>query len=341
MFNRNTEFDEITLVWTAVEYDDCSKIISTIVKPEDLELKKFFTSTENKGYCIFLDYKINDVSLASWLNMNYFQRKVIGPIHSYDEPIGSLKNPFYRKILLKRMFGLEITREDAQEAANYYKHNEPKSAEALEEERKLNEEYASRIFDEENSDTMLYCSGCCGDRACGYFGIGVSQSKDSVIWFANLGKHLNLKFSFEKEQYISAFREIIEMINQEISEKGGEPFWIEGTSESWYRVEDYAPIVAQKYNLKQTSFSREQLDEIFKAGEIKEIDSSLFIAQSFGYNLEHLREEVEATYCNLSEKDKNLIEWKIIDNATYWGTIELFEPTLTKKILLLYSESFS
>lgn len=338
MFNRKAEFDEITLRWKAFLYDDDSQIISTSEKPPHLTLKEFIKATEENGQQLFLDYIINGVSLADWLNLNYFERKAIGPIHSYQESLGCIKNPCYRKILLKRLFGIKITEQDAFDAANYHRAKHKRSEEQLKREQENNKAFAHQILDDEAGDTMLYCSGCCGDRACGYFGIGVSQFKDTITWFASLGAHSKLKFSFKLEQYTEAFMETITMINHDLIEQDYAPCSLNGAIEQGYHVNDYANIVAKKYNLNKASFSRPQLNEIFKAGSIKEIDSSLFLVQSFGYDLALLKEEVEALYLSLPEADKNGIEWRIIDGSSYWSTIDLFQPTIAKKILLLYSQ---
>ncbi|MEZ4847284.1 MAG: hypothetical protein R3B93_01350 [Bacteroidia bacterium] len=336
MFNKKGEFDLIKLQWQAIRYED-EEILSRKVKPEYQDLKEFIQEERKQGNKIFLEYLINDIELSSWLNRNFFEDEIISAVGERREPLSLYMNAAYKKIALKRLFGIKINEQDAFDAYNYWDIKNQLSKEELKAKQTSIMEGATQILEEENTDTMLYCSGCCSDRLCGYFGIRVAQTENAIVWFALLDKE-NLRFQFEKAQYTDVFQECINMVNNEISELGMKEMDASEEGEKWIEMEEWIDVIIEKFQIDRDTFSLTQLNEIFLKGSIQEIDAGIHLAESLGINTEIIKEDLDERYSSLSEEEKNLITWRMIDSGEYFGTLHLHYPGLARKAFLLFSK---
>ena len=228
-------FYKIALRWRSQISENVNKGVDRILyereKNKEEDLKEFIQEEMSKGTDIFLDFLINEIDLGFWLNTNYFLKRIIGIDYKntiaypyrYNTEVDFDKINFtYQKIILKRILGQLIDRNDCIDDLNL------KETDYTLEELENSVIYTLNL---ENQDTMLYCSGCCGDRACGYFGMRVYQTDKSVIWQMRL--YGIIKFEFDKTDYFNAFEEYTNFINTELIKRGFNPVKVNDDAEKY------------------------------------------------------------------------------------------------------------
>lgn len=336
MFNKQAKSNAIELKWRALKLlrpDDApEKITYEKIKPVDEDLKSFLTEERARDCEIFLDFIIDGVDFAFWLNLNYYTQKFIGLelrnniCYGFNNRLYNEVNFYYQKIVLRRILGQLVTLEDAIDYKKAYRLD-------YKEEDIRNE--AKELVKDENQNTMLYCSGCCGDRLCGYFGIRVYQTESEVVWFINLmGKH---KIRFPKEEYFEAFSEYLDLVNDELALFGAKQVTLDDKADVVLPIDERVTLIQTKYQIKEEHFDKETLIIISKSGDIEEIDTGIYLANSLGFDIEALKNELEDTYNALPKNEQNSLSWKILDNSEYFNSIELYYPNISRKAYLLYS----
>lgn len=336
MFNKQAKFNKIELRWKGIKRDRSGggpdRIIHENIKPADQDLKSFIIEERAKGGEIFLDYIIDGVDFAFWMNLNYYTRRVIGINFRNNICYGfnclplERINFYYQKIILRRILGQFIILEDALDYEKSHRKDETED---------VIKKYAEGLMKDENKNTMLYCSGCCGDRLCGYFGIRVYQTETEVVWYMTLsGKH---KIRFKKEAYFEAFKEYFDLINFELEKLGAKKVALDDEADIMLSIAERVKLIQSKHQIKQENFERNALNTIFKSGDIEDIDTGIYLANSLGYDIEALKQELEDTYNALPENEQNGLSWKILDHSEYFSSIELYYPSISRKAFLLYS----
>jgi len=336
MFNPKAQTHTIELRWKAQKWDYkesvSGKIIYQKIKTPDEDLKQFIKEQKDKDATILLDFIIDGVDIGLWLNLHYFTRKAIGEDYSNNITYTFNSIPFqntnfyYQKIILKRIIGQLVTFEDCMESTKFW---QPKLTQTeLEKEAKF-------MMTDENRNTMLYCSSCCGDRLCGYFGILVYQTNSHVIWYLNLDS-IEQKIFFKKINYFSGFKEYINLINNELETLDTETVSIKDMGEKIIDINSRINLLIKKYQINKDSFDMSLLKKILKSGSVEDINTGIYLAEILGFNMPKLAKEIEASYEKLSDQEKNGISWKIHNNAEFLRTLELYHPTLVKKAFLLW-----
>lgn len=331
MFNPKAKTHTIELRWKVQKVDsNKDRIIYQKAKKSNEDLKTFIT--ERKDATIALDFLIDGIDFGLWLNLNYFTRKVIGTNYSnnitYTLNFGSFGNTnFYaQKIILKRIIGQLVTLEECMDSTRFW---EPKLTETELEKK------GKEIMDDENQNTMLYCSACCGDRLCGYFGIRVYQTNSHVIWYLDLGP-IKQKIHFEKANYFHGFEAYINLINHELKTLGKGTVSIKDQGEQIIDINTKVDLLVKKHQINKNSFDMPQLKAILKTGSIDDINTGIYLATTLGFDIAELAKEIEDSYKKLSDEEKNSISWKIHDNSEFLSTVELYHPALAKKAFLLW-----
>lgn len=301
-------------------------------KPATQSLKDFITTESRKGASICLEYWIDGISVEDWINEHYFERAVLGEEYANNISFGwqvetfASKDLQYRKNDLKLILGQLPTVEDYVSSARHY-YTGATPAVLLEK--------AKGIQEEETQDTMLYCSSCCGDRYCGYFGIQVYQTEQQVVWFFQLGE-TPYRLPFLKIYYFKAFGEYTEMLNKELTGQGIAPVDIEEEGRYLVPIETQVEQLQVAYGIEAETLTLSVLESILELGKIEEMNAAIYWAQQLKMDLTPLENFVEAQYKQLSEEEKSALSWKILDNSAYFGTLDLCHPELIKKAFLLF-----
>jgi len=321
MFNTKG-VNKIELRWKATkritDEENTSKIVYNKTKDSSILLKDFINEERLKGAEIELDYIIDGVDLASHLNSNHFKSCYISTniknslafIFNYKKLEQMDVN--YEKINLKRHLGQQITFEDCYSVVIVRQFLESQEI----------DEQVYEMMNDENKDTMLYCSACCGDRLCGYLGMQVYQSSSSFIWDIGLGKQ-PLRFEFSKKNYLSELEEYIELINTELKLRGLEP--VDETSlgvplQNYY---EGVLLIKTKYLNKGSVFTLKILENIFQSENIENIDMGIYLAIENGIDLTSIKNKIDLDYNNLSKKEKSDIGWDRIYETSYMMTKNL------------------
>ena len=331
-------YHQLSIKWKAQKRRDINDKVSKITyeqfKNDDQSLKDFIVQEKSKGATIYLDYFIDDTDLGFWLNLHFYKFRVVGS--RLINPIGAICNIqdfkkfnfHYAKILLKRLLGQFVSREECLEFANHIcQTREPDEIQA----------FADTVFKEDNQDTMLYGSDVYASREGGYFGMKVYHIEDSIQWHMNLYGHMT-KFKFEKEAYFKALEEYILFFNEELLARGVDPVNVFDLGEPYLSKPEKVNRLTEKYDFTREAFNRDVLMMLFKTATLEEIDTSLFLANETGMNLEQIRLDLENTYEGFSKGEKDSISWKIIDLGDYVYSLELYDRASAFKAYLLYNE---
>lgn len=332
MFNNPNHIHTLELRWKAQKREE-TKIIYERTREANEDLKSFIVREKLKETKISFDYIIDGVDFGLWLNLNYFTRRVIGVNYknslSNGFNFGTFEeiNFYDLKILQKRILGQKITIEDSKNFCRlmYSKKSEEEILIEAESYKK-----------DENKDTMLYYSACCYDRLCGYFGIKVLHTNNTILWFCRMTDNNFLRINFDKSQYFEAFQELVELINNELEKLGTSKINFEDEGERRKDITTKLNEFIQTNQIDANTFNKENLQVIFEKGDIEEIDTALYFANKMGIDLNSIKKEIEQKLDSLPKAEQNSLAWKILDNSTEIGTMELTNRALAKRVFLLY-----
>lgn len=166
-------------------------------KREDESLEEFFSN--NQDEIILPKYLINDTDLASWMNLNWYQGKIIdypghliNPLFIFSQ--GGYKHLPSLKSVLYQLLGHKVDLEKFRKLGFLID--------------EINLDWSEAV-EEDNRSIMLYSCGC-GDRDCGYFPLIINLENNLISW--DIGSPFR-KFIFDYNQYKSEFKEYLHYLD--------------------------------------------------------------------------------------------------------------------------------
>lgn len=336
MFNPK-KLHQLKLVWTSEKshYTDDDQLVIEHqgAKTATQSLQAFLSEERAKDAVIHLTYEIDGTTIETWLERDFYQSTVNW--ESYANTVGlcfehcqvnNLRST-WANIYLKRLFGQAVTLEDCLADTSIF-------ADMKEDERL---EYARKNLAEEQHDTLLYASACCWDRYCGHISMKVYQVEDQ-IWWGFGAMETGLWFAFDKTTYIAAFKEVIDLINQDLVKKGHSEMNPYELGEVYTPIDYRVNQLLEKHQLDAKSFDLEQLKGLFETSTITEIDTGIYWADSLGLDIKQLLTYLNDEHNKLAEEDKHQLSWKLIDARPYFESLDLKYFELSVKAFLLYSK---
>lgn len=334
---------QFKIKWKAVKvkwlHDDNYELEYEKVKEKGKSLKDFLIEEKANDAKINLEFIIDGTDFANWLNLNYFEdKKAIGFERFENNLTYALNNLNYNqinfiheKIGLKKMLGQSLKLDDC---IDYYKSKNGNKVESESSNKiKIN---SKSILLEEDSDVILFCSACCGDRMCGYIGLQIYHNEKEVIWHIRLYEEIT-EFRFEKKSYFTEFREYVDLVNNELRQKGIKEINIEEKGKEIKSVDEKLTSLCLKFKiLKIEELKKIDIITVFKNGNEHEMDTIISLAISQGIKEDEILKWLEEDYSKLSKVEKDSISWKIIDRSEYLDNLDLNNMTLVKKASLLY-----
>lgn len=329
-------FHTLELKWKAQKRErtknDLSRITFEKIKKSTQPLEDFIEETSKNGAELSVDFIIDGTDLGFWLNLNYFGRRAIGTDYINSISAYFLNNDFsfYTKSIMTRILGQKINYEECLAFCRDWFDDFKDEEELI--------DFTKKYMNDENVDVVLYCSKCCHDKLCGYFGIQVYQTETSILWQLGLYRGGVTTFKFDKEDYFKAFKEPIELFNKESENLGLEPIDINKKGVMFKTLEERIDDLKKDYLINYETYTLEQLRNIFKLGKIEEIDTGIAMALQKGLNIEKLRADMETEYKGLSKDDKNSISWRIVDTSSAFNSVSFTDRTFAIKAYLLYNK---
>ncbi len=340
---QHKELNKLKINWVARKInriDDSSyEIVYENKKGKGKNLKEFILEEKSKNSDIYLNYHIDGMDFSKWLKSNYFEDHDFEIEQQYENNLSFCFNHLdYQdinfslfKIMAKRALGQTV---DLEDCTDY--HHSRKNKYKPNNEKKIIET-GKAMMQEENMDTILFCCTCCGDRMCGYIGIQIYHSESQISWQLRTQSKL-VEFRFSKTNYLNEFKELIDLINRELSIKNGRPINIYKTGATKKDMNEKIKNLFNKHkNLSQKKLEINDLKNISKTENLEDIDSIIHLIRKQGLHHNEIKEILEKEYSGLSKKEKNSISWKMLDNEQYFNNLDLENPILVKKAFLLYS----
>jgi hypothetical protein len=212
MFDSTKKLHQLRPHWSAEQRSDEDELLAQYQRNEKQSLTAFIDFAATKKARLIVDFLIDDISFALWFNLNISRRKTLNrellPNLSFgfdfSRQHGQIAADAHLKLHLRQLFALPIRYEDAFAVALTMLQCRNMTNTEI-------ENIANDMLTEEQSDTALFLSACCGDRACGAVRIQVSEQFDSYIWRYNIYGYSkqNLQIKFDKPSYKAAFSEIL------------------------------------------------------------------------------------------------------------------------------------